>query len=116
MAEGTVVVRGGDEQATLVLNAVTGPTTGAPLDFSYAKKNFSLVVTTTGLPAAGTVKLYVSVDGVSFVDSGVSVDVSVGTPSMASLSGVAFRWARVDLASLSGGTAPTVTAKIMTAA
>ncbi len=94
------------------LNAATANGTGTVIDFGSACQSFSFVVTTTGSPTGGTVTLSLSVDGTTFVATTTTATVG-SSAALASLSGVAARYARLDLTGLTGGTSPTVTAKVM---
>lgn len=90
--------------------ASSAPTTGAVLTFDVPKSNVSMQVVTTGSPSSFAVSFKVSLDGANFVEvtqaSADGILTSVDSPVIA---------VRADLVSMSGGSAPTVTA-IMAAA
>lgn len=102
----------GTVNATTSLNAVAANGNGTVVDFGSAKRCVSLLISTTGAPTAGTVTLSVSLDGVTYVASATTAAVTAN-PAVAFLANVAVRYARADLSALAGGTAPTVTAKLM---
>jgi len=93
------------------LNAVATNSTGSTVDFGSAMRDIAMVVSTTGSPNAGTVTLNVSVDGTNWFVTSTTAAVGA-TVSSGTLTGGAWRYARAVLASLGGGTTPTVTAKI----
>jgi hypothetical protein len=100
-------------KAFTTLNEVDDNADGVAFRTERAHSAWGIQVTTTGSPNAGTVTLQLSIDGTNFFTSGTSVDLSQDS------SGVV-KWAsdkpaiaaRATLASLGGGTDPTVTAKI----
>jgi hypothetical protein len=104
----------GQHSGAVSLNAVTANGPGVPVDFGGGVKDVSIEVTTTGSPTGGTVTLMVSDDGVTYVATTTTVTVGAN-PAAAVLSNGAWRYVRTDLSSLTGGTAPTVTAKVMAA-
>jgi hypothetical protein len=101
----------GIQSSTTSLNAVTSNQTGTTVDFGCAMRNISFVVTTTGSPTGGTVTLEVSVDNTNFFTTATTATVG-STVSSGTLSNCAFRYARTTLSGLTGGTSPTVTAKV----
>jgi hypothetical protein len=108
-------IRSGDLPLTS-LNAAAAPATGAVLNFASARSNLGMQVSFTGAPTAVLVNLLGSIDGVnfsplSFFGSGTagqnaSGDIvrSIGVPVMA---------IAAQLVTLTGGTAPTVTATLL---
>lgn len=94
------------------LNAATANGPGTAVDFGRPVMDVSVEVTTTGSPTGGTVTLLVSEDGTTFVASTATVTVGAN-PATVTLSNVGWRYARTDLSGLTGGTSPTVTAKVM---
>lgn len=109
---GRLGVTTGSDTAGTSLNAVTADGDGTVIDFSSARTNISFVVSTTGAPTAGTVTLAVSVDNTSFFATSTTATVGSGITS-GTLSNGAWRYARLNLSALTGGTTPTVTAKLM---
>lgn len=101
-----------DGNAGTSLAAVTANGNGTVVDFGSPKRCVTLAISTTGAPTAGTVTLSVSIDGVTFVASTTTATVSAN-PAVSHLQHVAVRYARADLTGLTGGTTPTVTAKVM---
>lgn len=102
----------GSIKAAVSLNAVTANGAGAVVDFGGARENIGIEVSTTGVPTAGTVTLLVSDDGTTWVTTTTTATVGSGVTS-AMLTGVAWRYAQLSLSGLTGGTAPTVTGKVM---
>lgn len=98
--------------AATSLSAVTANVNGTVIDFGHPVTRVSIQTSTTGGPTAGTVTLMVSLDGTSFVASGTTAAITAN-PAVAHLANVAVRYVRCDLSALAGGTAPTVTAKVM---
>lgn len=111
-AAGYLQATSGVVTSSTSLAAVTANGNGVVVDFGQAMRCVTLQVTTTGAPTAGTVTLSVSVDGTTFVASPTTATVTA-TPAVAHLQNVAVRYVRCDLSALAGGTAPTITAKVM---
>lgn len=96
------------------LNAVTTNQTGSSVDMAAANGTIAVQVITTGSPTTGTVTLEVSMDGTNWVSTTATVTIAAATSNyLQALSNTAVRYARATLTALAGGTAPTVTAKIM---
>lgn len=93
------------------LDAATADTEGAVIDFGGTVNFATVVAATTGDPTDGTVKIMMSIDGVTFVDSLSDITLS-STPDCGFIR-AAFRYLRCDLTGLTTGTAPTVTAKAL---
>lgn len=111
---GAQLVAFGSINPFVSLNAVTTNATGATIDMSVASGTVAMQVTTTGAPTTGTVTLEVSMDGVNWVSSTATVTIAAATAQyLQALSNTAVRHARATLTALAGGTAPTVTARIM---
>lgn len=111
---GQVQVTTGSAAAGTSLNAVTANGNGSTIDFVCARSNITVVVTATGAPAAGTVTLQVSHDGVNWFATATTATAGA-TVTSGTLSNGAWRYARAVLSALSGGTSPTVTATLMAA-
>lgn len=88
--------------------AVTGP--GIALDAGQVVPGVTLMVDSTGSPAAMDVEVQVSVDGTTWFNTGAAITIS-GTSALASAHG---RYYRANLIVLTGGTSPTVTAVLAT--
>src|SRR5262245_60250675 len=94
---------------TLVsLDAVTVTGPGAVLSFHEPKSNVSMQVIVTGSPTESVTDLQGSLDGVNFFGM---CSVLTGSPSCA-FAGFPILHLRASLRTLSGGSAPTVTAII----
>lgn len=107
-----VLVAAGSGSAGVSLNAVTGNATGSSIDLGAAHRNVAFIVSTTGTPTGGTVTLEVSVDGTAWFTTATTAAVG-SSVTMGTLQNTAVRFVRTNLTGLTGGTSPTVTAKVM---
>lgn len=97
---------------TPVFSPLAGATATGPgnfIDFGNARNIFGLQVVTTGTPSTFTVKLELSLDGVTWL-AATNTFTNAST-TIVSNTGPA-RYARANLTALTGGTNPTFTAFI----
>lgn len=92
------------------LDAATATGPGAAKDLEGVFSTHTICVTTTGSPSSMNVVIERSHDGVNWFSTG-SPNISAG-PTMATVDTHLVRYVRANLTSLSGGSAPTVTATI----
>lgn len=91
------------------LNAATGTGAGTALDFGVPVSAATIQTIVTGAPATVSCTLQGSLDGINWVVLATS---SSTTGDMQHAVDKPVRWLRANLATLTGGTAPTVTAWI----
>ena len=116
MANTAILPTSGQPQTLLGAVAATGISTiyldvwntrgGWPLHYTWT-------TLTTGSPASVTVNIEGSIDGTNFYQLDQSVNTS---GELRSIANKPVRWIRANLATLTGGTAPTVTVQIMVVA
>lgn len=100
----------------VVLAAITA-NGSAVFDFVETRSVAAMQVALTGAPSGGTVVLTASLDGVTF-DATALATFTIGTDTSGKIISVVdkpFRVLKATLASLAGGTAPTVTATVAAA-
>jgi hypothetical protein len=90
------------------LNAATSLGPGSALDGGQVINSATLLVSATGNPESFDVELQVSIDNVTWFNTGAAITVS-GTAGNTEVQG---RYYRANLTELEGGTTPTVTAII----
>lgn len=110
-AGGTLPVSGGSGPNTS-LNAVTAPGAGSVTDLGVVRSVHSMQTSVTGSPSAATVNLEGSLNGTLWATLATSTST---TSDVQTASGKAVRYVRANLTTLTGGTAPTVTALIASA-
>lgn len=92
------------------LNAATTTGPGSSKDFEDVSGNHTMIVTTTGSPSEVVVRLQGSHNGSVWVDLG-SVDAFGSAPGIVAAAYLV-RHVRANISTLTGGSAPTVTATI----
>lgn len=96
------------------LDAATAVGPGEPIDLEGVFGTYSLVVSTIGSPTSARVDLQGSFDGIDWFATGVSVTTTTtGHGSVADSH--LWRFLRANLITLTGGSAPTVTALVASA-
>jgi len=96
------------------LNAVTTTGIGGVMIMSAPHNNVSMQVVSTGSPTAVKANLEGSIDGINFTPLAV-FDTGAGATNLAIASSTSTMvlYARANLLTLTGGTTPTVTARIL---
>jgi hypothetical protein len=90
---------------------VTATGAGTAFNLLLCHGNFTIAVTVTGAPASCAVQLQGSLDNVNWYSMGSATSNTSGTAVVNATSMPAL-WVRANLTTLTGGTAPTVTALI----
>lgn len=94
------------------LNAVTATGAGTVVDLGVGRSNITMTTLTTGAPTAVTVNLEGSLDNVNWY---ILVSSASTTGDLQASTGKPVRFIRANLATLTAGTAPTVTARLIAA-
>ena len=105
------VTSGSGPNTSLAAATATGP--GVVTDLGVVRTAHALDTTITGSPSAVTVNLEGSLDGTAWVVLATS---TATAGDVQTVSGKGVRYVRANLVALTGGTAPTVTALIASAA
>lgn len=92
------------------LSAVTANGNGTGVNLGTTHKDWSVQVNTTGSPTGYSVQAQWSLDGAAWTNLGAAV--TNAAPGNISVTNVPAIWVRANLASLAGGTSPTVTCLI----
>lgn len=92
------------------LNAVTGVGAGTSIDLEFAYRCFTMQTTVTGAPTAVSITLQGSLDGTNWFTLATSTST---TGDLQHVVDKPVRFVRANLGTLTGGTAPTVTALIV---
>lgn len=109
-AQQRVYAETGTSLAHTTLSAVTGASTGTPMDCGAAMSVCTVVVVGTAT-LAGTVTIEGSLDGSTWVSTGTTAALTAAGTVTASSADKAFRWYRASLSSPSGS--GTATAKLL---
>lgn len=95
------------------LKAVTGAVTGQRVVYGRPRKTHTMQITATGIPTAVKVALMLSLDGTNFFQAALfDTDAGDVLGDMKTAANVLGDVARLDLITLTGGTAPAVTGHI----
>lgn len=97
-------------QNVVSLAAVTGTGVGGVVDLGVSASKFTMCYTITGAPATVSLKLQGSHDATNWFDIATSTATASGATSSFDL--FVARYLRANLGTLTGGTAPTVTATV----
>ena len=89
-----------------ILSAATGVGAGAAVNLTFIRRLFTMQTVVTGAPTAVSCKLQGSLDGVNWSDLATS---SSTTGDQQYVVDKPQKYIRANLATLTGGTAPTVT-------
>jgi hypothetical protein len=101
----------------VALNAVTANGSSSVISYGSPRRNLSMQTILTGSPTGGTVTLYGSLDGTNFDTTSTGLaQFTIGTDASGAIKFVVDKpvmAVKVTLASLAGGTAPTITANVI---